>query len=226
MKTLIAIIIKFVGVCVAAWIAFMVFGTVAFWTVFLIACAVTVLNYLIGDLWVLPNWGNIWASIIDGILAGGTAWVILYYTPVTNNYYNWLWVFAVIIAVAEFFFHMYLFNAHVVEKKRSDSALYKKDKLNYNTEHGGELFPYSRRFNSGGSSDLQSNRLNNENTFGDSGYDASDSDTGGDWYNDVKPSNSADNSTRYGVSGSQSQNRGSDKGGGGSGGRNGKNKTK
>ena len=200
MKTIIAIIIKFIGVWILSWIAFSVFGTVAFWTVFIIACAVTVLNYVIGDLWILPNWGNVWASIVNGILAGLAAWAILYYAPVTYAFNNWIWIFAVIIAVAEFFFHMYLISAHVVEKKRSDSALYKKDKPSYNTEHGGELYPYSRRVNSEGNLNSTNNRFKNESTYGDGKYDAVDNDTGSDWYNADSHSGGADNSTRYGGS--------------------------
>lgn len=144
MKTTVALIIKFVGVLVAAWISFMIFGTAAFWWVFTIAVAVTALNFLIGDLLVLPRWGNIWSSILNGIIAGATAWVIMYYVPVTYDYISSVWVFALIIAVAEYFFHMYLISAEIVEKRRSDSDFYKKNKLNYNAETGSELFPYGK----------------------------------------------------------------------------------
>ena len=81
MKTTIALIIKFIVTMAAAWISFMLFGTVAFWTVAIIAIVGTVFNYLIGDLLVLPRFGNVIASIVDGILGGALAWMILaYYT--------------------------------------------------------------------------------------------------------------------------------------------------
>lgn len=203
MKSLVAIIIKFVGVCAVAWVAFMVFGTVAFWTVFTIACAVTVLNYLIGDMWILPKWGNIWASIIDGVVAGAAAWVILYYTPAAYNFNAWVWTFALIIAVAEFFYHIYLVNADVVEKKRSDYT--PKKNLNLNTESGSELFPYSRRVNSEGNSGSFNSRLKNENNFGDTNYDAGDSDTGGDWYNGDKNSGNVEGSSGNGRKGGKNR---------------------
>lgn len=208
MKTLIAIIIKFVGVWAAAWIAFMVFGTARFWTVFVIACVVTAANYLIGDLLVLPKWGNIWASIIDGILAGAAAWAVLYYTPLAFNFYNGIWIFALIIVVAEFFFHMYLFSAHVVEQKKSSYKFNKN--LNYNMESGSELFPYPRRSNIGANADQSKNRFTNENTFrnADPGYDARESDTGGDWYSTGSHSSNVENKW-YNGSGSHSKSSGS-----------------
>jgi hypothetical protein len=228
MKTFVAIIIKFVGVWILAWVAFSVFGTAAFWTVFAIACAVTVFNYLIGDLWILPNWGNVWASIVNGVIAGIAAWAVFYYTPAAYNYGNWIWIFAVAVAVAEFFYHMYLISAGVVEKKRSDSALYKKDKPNYNTESGSELYPYSRRANTGGNMDsLSGGRFKNENNFGDGNYNADGSDTGNDWYQGDTHGGNVENGDRYG--GSVRNFTGSDKGnsdGSGGGRKNGKNKTK
>lgn len=145
MKTTIALIIKFIVTMAAAWIAFMMFGTVAFWTVVIIAFTGTVLNYLIGDLLILPRWGNVIAAICDGILGGLAAWMILAIAPVTYAFMNSVYIFAIIIAVAEFFFHMYLISAHIVEKKKTDEDFYKKDKLNYNTETGGEIYPYGSR---------------------------------------------------------------------------------
>jgi hypothetical protein len=145
MKTTIALIIKFIVTMAAAWIAFMMFGQVAFWTVAVIALAGTILNYLIGDLLVLPRFGNVIASILDGILGGAIAWMILAYTPVTYTYMTSIYIFAVIVAVAEFFFHMYLLSSRIVEKKKSDADFYKRSKVSYNTETGSELYPYNSR---------------------------------------------------------------------------------
>ncbi len=147
MKTTIALIIKFIVTMAAAWISFMVFGQVAFWTVAIIALAGTVINYLLGDLLVLPKFGNVIASILDGVLGGAIAWMILAYAPVTYAYMTSVYIFAVIVAVAEFFFHMYLLSAHVIEKKKSDDDFYKRSKVSYNAETGSELYPYNSRNN-------------------------------------------------------------------------------
>ena len=131
----------------AAGISFMMFGTATFWTIVIIAASGTILSYLIGDLLILPRYGNIIASIIDGILGGAVAWMIVSLMPITYYYMTSVYIFAVIVAVAEFFYHMYLLSAHVVEPKKSDSGFYKKQKLNYNTEIGNELYPYASKDN-------------------------------------------------------------------------------
>ena len=148
MKTTIALIIRFLAAWAVAWIAFMVFGTVAFWTVVIIAVVATILNYLIGDLLLLSRIGNIWTSIIEGAIGGLTAWAILYYSPIAFASTRSLWIFAVLAACVGFFFHMYLFNAHIVEKKKSDSDFYRRNKPGYNTETGSDLFPYANKNNS------------------------------------------------------------------------------
>lgn len=145
MKTTIALIIKFIISMAAAWIAFMIFGTASFWTMLMIAIAGTVLNFLIGDMLILPRFGNVTAAVLDGILGGVVAWLILIYTPVTNYSITSVYFFAVIVAVAEFFFHMYLVSARVVEKKKSDNTVFKTNKPNYGTETGSELYPYSEK---------------------------------------------------------------------------------
>jgi hypothetical protein len=166
MKTTIALIIKFIVTMAAAWIAFMMFGTVAFWTVVIIAFAGTVINYLIGDLLILPRWGNVIAAICDGILGGLAAWMILAVAPVTYAFMNSVYIFAIIVAVAEFFFHMYLISAHIVEKKKTDEDFYKKDKLNYNTETGGEIYPYANRNRTDNSTSGTVNRGNMQDNYG------------------------------------------------------------
>lgn len=174
MKQLVAIIIKFVGVLILSWIVFMVFSTAAFWATFVIACVVTVLNFWVGDLFLLPRWGNVWASIVNGIMAGIVAWVVFYTTAtVPYNYMTWVYVFALVIAVAELFFHMYLFKADVVEKK---SDMFHRKNLNYNTETGHELFPYSRRGAEGNlGSSVDRGYAGDSNRYGGTDYNVNDS---------------------------------------------------
>lgn len=144
MKTAVAIIVKFFVTLAIAWISFMLFGTASFWTVLTIAAAATLLNYLIGDLLVLSRFGNIIASIVNGVIGGALAWIVLLYSPVTYYYMTSVYIFAVIVAVAEFFFHMYLISAHIVDRKKADADLY-SNKISYNTETGSELYPYANK---------------------------------------------------------------------------------
>lgn len=142
MKTAIAIVIKFFVTLAAAWLAFMVFGTISVWTVLLIAVIGTAVNYLVGDMMILPRYGNTAASIIDGAMGGVLAWIILLFIPAADYVISTGVIFAILVAAAEFFFHMYLINAHVVKTKKSDMDLLRKNKLRYNTETGSELNPF------------------------------------------------------------------------------------
>ncbi|RKD30632.1 hypothetical protein BET03_03970 [Thermohalobacter berrensis] len=109
-----ALIFKFLVTLAGAWIAFYVIGNADFTWVLVVALLGTVLNYLIGDLFVLPKFGNIIASIGDGALGALTAYIvsqIVYgFEPTATS----LAVFAVLVAVSEYLFHIYLRNSKKV----------------------------------------------------------------------------------------------------------------
>ena len=169
MKTTLAIIIKFVVTLAAAWIAFSVFGYVAFYTVLVIAILGTVLNYLIGDLLVLPRWGNAAAIVLDGLLSAATAYAVLYYSTVTYYRMSSIVIFAVIVAVAEIFFLMYLVQSKIVQPKRKESGMSNK-KISYNTETGNELYPYKKDSGSGTNNSGGSTSNSGRGTNNSSGY--------------------------------------------------------
>ncbi|HBV96000.1 MAG: hypothetical protein JL50_05130 [Peptococcaceae bacterium BICA1-7] len=107
-KTSVALIVKFVMTFVAAAIAFMILERNALGWVALVALAGTILNYLLGDLVILPRFGNIVASLGDGVLAAVTAYVVDLIVPGFTTTWAALAAFAVLVAVAEYFFHAYL----------------------------------------------------------------------------------------------------------------------
>jgi flagellar biosynthesis component FlhA len=127
-----ALIIKFAFTFAAAWLAFGYVGGNPIGWVLITALAVTILNYFIGDLIVLPAFGNIIASIGDGLLGAITAFVISLLTGsvkpdnINNQIPNLfrtnlltLVFFALIIMIAEYFFHKYL--------TQTSKVTYKKD---------------------------------------------------------------------------------------------------
>lgn len=83
--------------------------------VFLIAFLVTAVNYLAGDLVVLPAFGNLIASIGDGVMAALLAYVVDLLTPAVRTSAASLVVFAVLVAIGEYFFHQYLRRSDTVE---------------------------------------------------------------------------------------------------------------
>ncbi|MFW5976631.1 MAG: DUF2512 family protein [Bacillota bacterium] len=108
MRTGLALLAKFILTLVAAFIAFnYLMNNEITWTL-LVALVGTGVNYLIGDLMVLPSMGNLVASIGDGIMAALTAYVIDILIAGFATTWNALVWFGILITVGEFFFHRYL----------------------------------------------------------------------------------------------------------------------
>lgn len=107
-KTSTALLVKLVLTFIAAVIAFTVLDRNAWGWVALVALAGTILNYLIGDLLILPKAGNVVASLGDGVLGALTAYLVDLIVPAFDTTWLSLVLFGVLVAVAEYFFHMYL----------------------------------------------------------------------------------------------------------------------
>lgn len=108
MRTAMALAVKFVLTFVMAFIAFNLFlDNDITWILFL-GLAGTVLNYIIGDLIVLPSMGNIVASIGDGLLAAIVAYSLDIFEPAFDTTWTTLVLFAILVAIGEYIFHNYL----------------------------------------------------------------------------------------------------------------------
>lgn len=114
-KTTSALIYKFIMTFLIATLAFVLIDRNAWIWAFVIGLAGTVLNYLLGDLLVLPKFGNIVASIGDGVLAALTAYLVDVLTPAFRTTSSSLLIFAVLIAFGEYFFHQFLLRSEEVE---------------------------------------------------------------------------------------------------------------
>lgn len=139
-KTITALIIKFLITLGAAWIAFTMFGNGSFTFILTLSIVGTIINYLIGDLLILPNWGNIIASIGDGGLSIATAYALAYifYGTRANTTATAFIIFGIIIAVAEYFFHIYLLRTEEVSpnpKTQGNNI----NQSSYNMEMGEEF---------------------------------------------------------------------------------------
>lgn len=114
-KTTNALLFKFLMTLVFAGIAFSVIGTNAFRWVLLVAILGTVIDYLVGDLFILPKVGSLIGAVINGVLAAlivlAVAMVIPAFTATTLT----VAIFAVPVAVGEYFFHQYLLKEDQVE---------------------------------------------------------------------------------------------------------------
>lgn len=108
MKTAITLIYKFITTFIAALLAFAFLDKNQMSIIVIVALAGTVLKYLLGDLFIFPTMGNVFASIIDGVLASVTAYVFDLFSTNFFTSSTGLIIFAGLIAAAEYFFHIYL----------------------------------------------------------------------------------------------------------------------
>ena len=107
MKTWRALGIKLVLTLAVAAIATFFAGIPDVWLIFLVALIVTIVNYIFGDMIVLPATGNIIASISDGGIAGFLAYVTANGFPL-KNVIVFAVTFGILIMAGEFFFHKYV----------------------------------------------------------------------------------------------------------------------
>lgn len=65
------------------------------------------LNYLLGDFYVMPRSGNIFASAVNGVLAVLSAYITDFIAPVFRTGLTTLVAFGVLVAMGEYVFHRY-----------------------------------------------------------------------------------------------------------------------
>jgi hypothetical protein len=82
--------------------------------IFILAILGTIINYLIGDLMILPRTGSFFAALMDGVLSGLTAYILDLASKNFNTTLRGLGFFAILIMIAEYFFHRYLIHAKKV----------------------------------------------------------------------------------------------------------------
>jgi hypothetical protein len=108
MRTFLGFIFKLIGVFVAAWISYKLIEHNTLLWVFIAALAVSIINYLIGDMLILPRFGNVFAALCDAVLAVIIVWIMdLLSVHFTINWLSTL-VFAILIFIFELFLHKYL----------------------------------------------------------------------------------------------------------------------
>ena len=114
-KTGTSLAIKFVMTFIVAAIAFYFMERNAWIWILAVSIVVTAVNYLIGDLVVLPSYGNIVASIGDGVMAGLVAYIMSLLFTTFDLTITAILTFGVLIAVGEYLFHQYLVKSDEVE---------------------------------------------------------------------------------------------------------------
>ncbi len=110
-----ALLFKFLMTLVFAGIALGFVGGNAFEWVLLVSILATIIDYLVGDLFIMPRVGGLAAAIINGILVALIAFVVAMVVPAfTVTAFSAL-IFAALIMVGEYSFHQYLLKSDEVE---------------------------------------------------------------------------------------------------------------
>lgn len=113
---------KFVTTFIAAWIAFQVVDYNPISMTLIIAIIGTVLKYILKDLFVFPTMGNVIASTIDGALGATSVYVVDLFAANFTTSTTGLIIFAAIIAVSEYFYHIYL-----IKNEKEESYEFHRD---------------------------------------------------------------------------------------------------
>ncbi|WP_279237702.1 DUF2512 family protein [Heliorestis acidaminivorans] len=103
-----ALLFKFLLTLVASVVTLGLFVDNPWGIVILFAIWATSINYLIGDMVILPRNGNFVASVSDGVLAAFSALVLSFLIPFFQAPLFALLALGLLIAVGEALFHLYL----------------------------------------------------------------------------------------------------------------------
>lgn len=114
-KTSNALVFKFLMTLVVTWIAFGIMGGNEFKWIFLVGVLGTVIDYLAGDLLILPKVGSFIGALINGVLGAVIALAVAMAIPAFTTTTFTVLTFAVLVAGGEYFFHQYLLKAEKVE---------------------------------------------------------------------------------------------------------------
>jgi hypothetical protein len=137
MKILSSLIIKFVMVTAVLWIVLGIIFGVSFGDIFLTSMILTVIS-LAGDMFVLPKYGNVSATIADFGLSLVLIWLVgafLYEQPIRLGMAAF--VSAIMIAVGEFLFHKYI-QKQLFTSKNPSSEISLFQMANLQTEFASE----------------------------------------------------------------------------------------
>ena len=117
MKNLTNLLIKTVMVILVLAILIPIFGK-STWTQTIVTGLVLVaLSYVAGDLWILPKYGNFLAVVADFGVAALVVWAMERALPHFTLSASGIFVIALVLAVGEWLFHIYLLSTRTPQKR-------------------------------------------------------------------------------------------------------------
>jgi len=137
-----SLLIKFVMCLAVVWIILGGFYNVTFGHVLTLSIILTVVSYVLGDLYLLPRFENWGATISDFILAVAVIWLYLVnFVDVTLPVLTAAALTSLVLSLGEWFFHKYVAD-NVLDKARNERRANHPD---LQTEFGEEIEPPSKK---------------------------------------------------------------------------------
>ncbi|MFD0768822.1 YndM family protein [Bacillus sp. CGMCC 1.60114] len=144
MKHIVALLIKYTAISAVLLVTFGIFQNISTPRLLFISLIITGASYLIGDLFVLSQYGNTVATITDLGLNFFGIWIFTYFlTDLTPNRIitaSSFWS-ALLISVIEIFFHIYMKKLVLHTDDKSRQASIRHDM--YATEFSDEYIDHS-----------------------------------------------------------------------------------
>ncbi len=103
-----ALIIKVLMIGIINLVVLSMFRGIAPLDSIYLAIVITVVAYVLGDLLILPAYGNLAASISDGIIALLIAWLTPFVAPNIPVTFGNAFAVGILVGIGEWFFHKYM----------------------------------------------------------------------------------------------------------------------
>jgi hypothetical protein len=119
MKNITNLIFKTAMVLAVLFILIPIFGRSTWGQTIITGLVLVALSYVAGDMWILPKFGNIIAVIAELGLSALVIWGMSQALPQFILTTAGVWVIAIVLAVGEWFFHLYLIATQARGKMRN-----------------------------------------------------------------------------------------------------------
>ncbi|QQK81078.1 YndM family protein [Salicibibacter cibi] len=131
-----ALIIKLIMITFVSWFFLGLFGGVSFANILLVSVVLTGVSFLVGDLYLLKNFGNTLATVVDFVLVWAGLWALGAALFPFEGLVLYCIASAFFIAAGEGFFHLYMErNVLPNEDSSTDNPAVK----NLQTEFGSDV---------------------------------------------------------------------------------------
>jgi uncharacterized membrane protein YcaP (DUF421 family) len=117
MKNIINFVIKLAFIFLILFLLIPIFGKGTWTQTMVTGVFLALVAYILGDLWILPKFGNLIAVVVDFGLVALVVWLMMKVLPQFTLRTTGIWVIALVLALGEWVFHLYLKATHAPGKE-------------------------------------------------------------------------------------------------------------